>query len=458
MSRRWWRVGWRQDEFARLVLLAVGVRLLLVPLTHTWDGQTWANVFAELARSGNPLDAIHQPYETMRELSLLTAAAGRHMDFYEYWAYPPLQLYVYWPLAHLYTFLGGRLDPSFVVQPAMIAPSLSAGLLLLIHTPNIVADVAALYLMRALGVSLVNLRRYAFNPLVLLVGIWTFDAVMVAFLLLGLYWAERGRPTLSGVAIALGAATKFVPLVALPVVLLSTLDSTLPLRRRVAQCVITLLTCLGVLALVVWPVLDGVVYVVQFQLQRFGAGLSLAQTPTTLAGPNGDWRPPVDAYASAELGGLVLPLTLLAGSYLVVRWRLSVNSAFFVLVLAFLAGAKVVNEPYALSALALGTIELDRRPTSTLEAGYLLLWLAPFAYAMLNTPAWGFLLSELQWAVPTLTAGIDVWLHAYGTFRSLPEARWPYTLITVAFDVGICTAVWSVLRSASAFRTLQARG
>jgi len=458
MSRQWWRAGWPEDEFTRLVVLAVGVRLLLVPLTHTWDGQSWANLFGELAHSANPFEAVRQPYETMRELSLLTAAAGRRTDFYEYWAYPPLQLYVYWPLAHLYTFLGGTLEPRFAVQPATIAPTLRVPLLALIHAPNIVADVIALYIMRALGVSLRGLRRYAFNPLVLLVGVWTFDAVMVAFLLLGLYWAERGRPTLSGVALAFGAATKFVPLVALPVVLLSILETAQPLRRRLRQLVIAALTCLGTLALIVLPVVGGVVYIVQFQWLRFSAGLSAAQMLTVSGPRTGDWQPSLQAYASVEFGSLLLPLALLVGSYLVVRLRLPLSSAFFVLVLAFLAGAKVVNEPYAMSALALATIELDRRPSSSLEAGYLLLWLAPFAYAMLNTPAWGFMLSAMQLHTPTLTTTIEVWLQAYRTFRDLPEARWPYTLMTVAFEIGIGIAAWSALRCASRPTTTRTPG
>src|SRR5947209_14908434 len=41
MSARGWSIIWPRGEFARLVLLAVAARLLLVPLTHTWDGQTW---------------------------------------------------------------------------------------------------------------------------------------------------------------------------------------------------------------------------------------------------------------------------------------------------------------------------------------------------------------------------------------------------------------------------------
>ena len=452
MSARGWSIIWPRGEFARLVLLAVAVRLLLVPLTHTWDGQTWANVFAELSQDPNPLEAIRRPYETMRELSLLTAAAGRHSDFYEYWAYPPLQLYIYWPLAHLYTFMGGAVQPSFAVQPAMIAPSLPMPLLALIHAPSIAADVVVLFIMRALGVGLARLRWYAFNPLVLLVGVWTFDAVMVAFLLFALYWAEQRRPLRASAALGLGAATKFVALAALPAVLLGILDDDRrPIGRRILQVVMAMLTCGAVVALVTAPVADGVAYVIQFQLQRFGAGLSLPQLLTTWSSPTpvGDWLPSLEAYASVEMGGLLLPLALLTACLVIVHWRLPLSSAFLILVLAFLAGAKIVNEPYALSALALATVELERRPSWGMQLGLHLLWVVPFAYALLNTPAWAFGLSALQQVFPTVRPSLDVWLGAYRTFRGWQDARLPYVVLAVVFQAGILGAAWSVVRGAS---------
>lgn len=431
-------------------MLAVAVRLLLIPLSHTWDGQTWANVFAELSQHSNPLDAVRSPYETMRELSLLTAAASRHTDFYEYWAYPPLQLYLYWPLAHAYTALGGNLQSNFAVQPAVIAPSLPLTLLALIHAPNIAADVAVLFIMRALGVGLARLRWYAFNPLLLLVGVWTFDSVMVAFLLLALYWVERRRPLPAAAALGLGAATKFVALAALPAVLVAILAGGRSTTRAVVQTIAAVVVCAAAIAFVSWPVADGLAYVIQFQLQRLSAGLSLPQLLTGWSAPPAgiDWQPSVQAYASIELGSLLLPLALLAACFVIVRWRVAASSAFLILVLAFLAGAKVVNEPYALSALALATVELERRPRSGMRLAHLLLWLVPFAYAMLNTPALAFGLSAVQQALPSITPSLHVWLDAYRTFRGLPEARLPYLALTVLFEVGIAVAWWSVVRSA----------
>ena len=125
------------------------------------------------------------------------------------------------------------------------------------------------------------------------------------------------------------------------------------------------------------------------------------------------------------------------------------SGAFLIMVLAFLAGAKIVNEPYALSALALATVELERRPSWGMQLGLQLLWVVPFAYALLNTPAWAFGLSALQQVFPTVRPSLDVWLGAYRTFRGWQDARLPYVVLAVVFQAGILGAAWSVVRGAS---------
>jgi hypothetical protein len=331
----------------------------------------------------------------------------------------------------------------------MIAPSVPVSLLALIHAPIIAADVAVLFIMRALGVGLTGLRWYAFNPLVLLVGVWTFDALMVLFLLLALYWIERRREVAAAAAVGLGAATKFVALAALPAILVAVLDWERSTPRAFMRAAAALLACAAAIAIVCWPVVDGMAFVIQFQMERLSAGLSLPQLLTGLTAPpvSIDWQPSPQAYAALQLGGLLLPLAMLGGCLVIVRWRLPASSAFLILVLAFLAGAKVVNEPYALSAVALATIELQRRPTFGLHWAYLLLWLVPFAYALLNTPVWAFGLSAMQQAVPQITSTMAVWLDAYRTFRGLPEARFPYLTLTILFDIGIAIAACSLVRA-----------
>jgi hypothetical protein len=439
---------WPLSEFGWLVVASLALRLLLLPLSHTWDAQSWVNVFSELGTSASPIEGVQRPYETMRELSLLTQAAGRHSDYYQYWAYPPLMLYVYWPLAHLFALFGGELRTVFPVQPAFFAPAVPLGLQALIRLPVIVADIASLFLLRALGVRVAELRWYAFNPLVLLVGVWTFDSVMVAFLLLGLVFATRRRWMFAGVALALGTATKFVPLVALPAVLFGIAACEVPPKRRMQLAVSTCLVCGVTFGLLCWPVFDGLLYVLRFHAQRFGAGLSLAQVWITWAQqlPNVDWQPRWQLYASIEFGGLQLPLALLAAAYLLTRARVSIAGAFLVLVLAFLVGSKVVNEPYALAPVALCTVVLAQRPSRALRECRTLLWIVPFAYAIVNTPLWAFFFSLLQNVAPGTTASIPAWADAFRFFRGYPEASVAYAALGMAFCLIAALSMWFVAR------------
>src|SRR5579872_985852 len=88
----------------RLILLAIGLRVLLSPLQHTWDSQTWLNTAALLGSDPNPFHAIAAPFEMTRRLTDLARGSGES-QFFEYWAYPPGMLIVWWPLARLWTLL-----------------------------------------------------------------------------------------------------------------------------------------------------------------------------------------------------------------------------------------------------------------------------------------------------------------------------------------------------------------
>ena len=420
-------------------------RLLLVPLTHTWDGQTWANVFAELTSAGSLLDAFRRPYEVTRELSLLTQAAGHASDFYESWAYPPLMLYVYWPLAHLYTALHGGLQVIFPVQPAYFASSLPVSLLTLIHLPDLLADIGTLALMRKLGVSPRELAWYAFNPLVLLAGVWTFDSVMVFFLVAALLLAERRHWGWCGVLLGLGAATKYVPLVVLPALVAAALwqSGRHGAKRRLLAVFASLAATLAVL---VAPVAGGVRYVVQAQMSRFASGLTVQQAWGTWAEqlPFTDWQPRWQLYASGLLGSWLLPLALLAATWLLLRRPLPLRAGFLIMVLAFLAGSKLVNEHYALAPMALLTIQLAHQPSAGLRGCRTLLWVTAFCYAAINTPLWGFAFSLVQQLAPPSATAISHWADAYRLFLSYPESAWPYLALGCAFTGVVTATIWLV--------------
>src|SRR5262249_20819872 len=149
---------------------------------------------------------------------------------------------------------------------------------------------------------------YWLNPYVLLVGLWTFDAVMVALALGGLAAALRQRWLLAGVLLGAGAAVKFVPLLLVPVVLLWALrTSPRPLSALVA-------VSLGVLVLPWW---EQVLYVLQFHGDRVGGGMSWQAIWGALAwiDPFVDLAP-IYAYTSAAIGFLTLGTAVLLATWL----------------------------------------------------------------------------------------------------------------------------------------------
>src|SRR5690242_13581029 len=78
-------------------LLALALRVVLLPLGHEWDLTVDYNVFMDLAR-------LHSPYDTFSTLTHIARSAEWN-TVYEYYAYPPLPLYIYFPLAKLYLWL-----------------------------------------------------------------------------------------------------------------------------------------------------------------------------------------------------------------------------------------------------------------------------------------------------------------------------------------------------------------
>src|SRR5215475_7941672 len=88
----------RARRFLWLVgALALAWRLALLPIGHPWDMTTGYNMLLDIGRG-------HSPYETFRYLTNVAQSAGWG-PAYEYYAYPPAPLYVYYPLAKLFLLL-----------------------------------------------------------------------------------------------------------------------------------------------------------------------------------------------------------------------------------------------------------------------------------------------------------------------------------------------------------------
>jgi hypothetical protein len=268
--------------------------------------------------------------------------------------------------------------------------------------------------------------------------------------LAALWLAEREQWVASSLAVALGAATKFVPLVVLPCLVLAILRRRAPATDRVRTLIAALLAAGGALLLLVWPVADGVLEVLRFHAARFGAGLTFQEGWLAWAQrlSDADWQPAWQLYASSQLGALVLPLALLTAGVLMTWRTIQLSTGFLVLVLAFLVGSKLVNEPYVLAPVALATVELARRASNGLRACRELLWVVAFSYAVLNTPLWAFVMSATQQVLPDLAGEIGLLAGAYRFFRGTPEAAIPYALLGTSFTVLAALTMWVVCRAA----------
>jgi len=378
-----------QVRWPIVVALAVGARILLLPITHTWDSQTWFNIIIELARFDSILDAVRSPYETMRDLSLLSRSQRLGL-YYEYWAYPPLLLYVYYLLVKLVSHLGvDVLTDAVFNSPETLAWSvMPLPLLVAVKLPAIVADLGIAASLARLGGVPAAARSYLLNPYVLLMSAWMFDSVMVLCLLIGVFLAERRRMFWAGVAIGLGASTKLVPVLALPAIVLWALRSLpapmAPVARLGAGFVMAF-------ALLCWPVADGLAYVLQFHAERRGGGLTWqgAWLGATWWLPDFDWQP-ILISVSPSVGTAALGLTLLLA--LTIGWvrALNVRTYTLILLLAYLIGAKLVNEVYALPVVCLALLESTHRGGASRLVAARLLWLIPLLYAAVNVPVWGF--------------------------------------------------------------------
>ena len=434
-------VGQRLATLLRLplswVILAIAVRVILAPLQHTWDSQTWLNVVAQLGQHGNPWQAINAPFETERQMTDLVRGTNQ-AQWFEYWAYPPGMLLLWWPVAQLWTALAGPIAVHFAAPDVFTAAPIPPLLSILLKLPVMAADLACAALLARLANASIA-RWYLFNPYVLLVGLWTFDPLMLALLLGGLLAAEGRHWAWSGVLLGLGAAIKFVPGIAVVAVVLWALRvARKPLRSAAAAG----LASVAAFAAVCLPWKDGVLYVLTFQGGRVGGGMSWQGIWSALT-----WIAPlkdtaaIRLYASSQIGLLTLTGALLIACLLAWWRQLDLLETALVLMLAYLVGSKLVNEVYALPALALAAVVAHHHGLRSWPL-VTLLWMIPLLFAMVNVPIWGFVLSAGQAlglvTLPQARQFHDGYLLTYGALAPvLTAAGAAFQLICVGGVVAV---------------------
>ncbi len=360
--------------------LALVIRTVLLPIDHWWDITVFYNTFIDLAHN-------HSPYDTLQHLSLIARSAG-WSDAYEYFAYPPVILYLYYPFAHLFGALHPTATYFFPVSGSTAMPSLPIDFYLFFKLPIWIADFLIGALLVRMSGSLRGWRDYLLNPYVLLVSAaWTFDALMVVALVLGVYWLQRGKLWQAGAALAVGTMIKFIPVIAVPVCIIFLIKRQRPLRE--------IIIFTGAFALVslilVMPFLQGTLLVVQFHGTRIGGGMNWQQIWMIwdlLPFSNAPLHPVQAAIGAFGTPTLIVAL-LIAYAYAAMS-SFSLNRMLILTLLAFFLGSKLVNEQYALVIFPFLFLEA-RRIGGVWRIFHRLFWIVPLCFAIMRVPIDRFL-------------------------------------------------------------------
>lgn len=364
-----------------IVAAAFALRLALLPFMHPWDGNTFHNLFAQLAQNQNP-------YATFWDLTL-EARSRWHVgasSWYEYFAYPPLLIYLYWPLAHVASWFA-PLAPTFYasVQGVVVPNEFPLAFLVLFKLPIWAADfaIAGMLWWRLRSVAAVAL--YLLNPLVLVVsGAWMFDAIPAALTLAALLAFERERFAWSGALLGFGFLAKIYPLFLLPVFFLALV------WRRDARAFRLVGAFVGVSVLLMLPFLPEILHTFTFNDGRSGGGLSLHQVVLSWLIFQDVNLLRFELLQSPLVGSIVL-FAALGVTYVVLdRVRPRLHHAMIVTLLVFLLATKVVNEQYVLWLLPFLAIALAERATTARRVAFHLLWLVPFAFMLVHVPVTAF--------------------------------------------------------------------
>lgn len=361
-------------------LMALALRLVLLPIGHWWDLTVDYNVFIDLAHN-------HSPYDTMAYLSHIARASGWDVN-YEYYAYPPVPFYIYYPLAHIFALLHPDATYFIPVSGSYAMPNLPWDFYVLYKLPMWITDFILAGVLARMSGTVRGWRDYLLNPYVLLVsGAWTFDAIMILGLLLGAYYLQRSKFIHSGVALAFGTMVKFIPAIAAPVFVLYLIKRKRPLREIVLFLVAYGIACLVFLG----PFLQGLLYVTSFHSQRVGGGMNWQMYWRLWRFfPRGTNLDPLSMAIGAFGTPTLVIVLLLAYLYAFKSQEMRFNRMIIVTLVAFFVGSKLVNEQYALVIFPFMFIEA-RRMGGAWRWFYRLFWIVPLAYAIMRVPIDRFL-------------------------------------------------------------------
>ena|SRR5579859_5570023 len=361
--------------------LALALRLVLTPIGHPWDTTTAYNMFIDIATG-------HSPYDTFNYLSHV-AQSAQWNTAYEYYAYPPAPLYIYWPLAKLFLWLHPHATYFFPREGSTALPNLPWSFYPLYKLPIWIADFLIAGLLARMSGTIRGFRDYLLNPYVLLIsGAWTFDAIMVLGLVLGVYWLQQGKLARSGIALAFGTMVKYFPILVVPTALLFLIKKKRPLREIVIFLGSYALACLVLLG----PYLKGLLNVISFHAARVGGGMTWEIIFQYEQIWPKIWNVPTSALALtvSDFGTPALAIVLLLTYWYVFTREMSFNRMVVITLLAFFIGSKLINEQYVLMLIPFAFIEAVQ-VGGAWKWFYRLFWMIALAFAVMRVPIDHFL-------------------------------------------------------------------
>lgn len=381
------------DSFLKVLVLGLVVRLIASLFTHPWDIQTFYNFFVDLARN-------HSPYETMAYLSHLARAhseVGWDYNF-EYYAYPPLPILIYYLPAKLFSLIHLNLDYNFVISHAAPVVKIPWDFNLLFKLPLYLSDLGVAYLLFK-KLDMKSAKWFFLNPYVILISSsWMFDSLMTFFLLLSIVLLREGRLNLSALFLAFSAVTKFVPFFVFPALIIYFIKQEYSFKKILSFIGIFVLTNLAIIL----PFWEGFKFVLDFHSSRVGGGLTphllLQQLPYYLSNNFITYKEllPIYHFVLPNIGLLFMGVGILFVYYLIIKNNLSLNQVILISLLGYLIFNKIINEQYLFIAMPFLIWDLKESPSQIKFMLYQLLWALPLAFAIINVPILGFSLPILN--------------------------------------------------------------
>lgn len=365
--------------FKSLILLGVLARVMLLPSTPVlsddvyrfiWDGRLLAegiNPFAQV-----PSFYINNPTLEVsgltNELYQLLNSPNNHT------IYPPVVQFIFW-------------------LSAIIFPDSIYNSIVFIRAFHFLAEFGVLYfsilLLKQLKLPARNIFLYFLNPLVILelTGNIHAEGIMLFFLLGGIFLYHKDKLLLAGVFLALAVATKLIPLIFLPYLLLTT-----PIRKSVP-----LFSTLGITTLLLFlPLLDiafitGMQSSVSLYFQKFEFNASIYYIVREI----GYW---VKGYNIIETAGKALAIcsfvSIMSISVIAARKRWNMMSTLAMILLSYLLFTNILHPWYVIGLMGI-TIFTNMRfailwtgVVFATYAGYTLtgfkenIWVVFFEYAL----------------------------------------------------------------------------